>query len=134
MHSLTMKNGELSAFMPLKLKKRSGRKMILAPDGVPAPSEEPHIDSALLKALIKAHLWDRQIKSGKFRTMSELGEHNGITKKYVQMIMRLNFLAPKIKEAIIFGTAPRGLKLADLISSKVPALWCEQGEMFGIKI
>ncbi len=49
--------GEISVFMPLKLKKRGGRKMILAPQGVQAASEDSSVDLTLLKALVKAHLW-----------------------------------------------------------------------------
>ena len=52
--------GEISVFMPLKLKKRGGRKMILAPQGVQPASEDSSVDLTLLKALVKAHLWQRQ--------------------------------------------------------------------------
>jgi site-specific DNA recombinase len=51
----------------------------------------------------------------------------------VQLILRLNFLAPKLKEAILFGEHPRHLKLSDLMNN-VPVLWSEQEEMFGLKV
>jgi len=129
----SIKDGEMSVFMPLKLKKRGGRKMVLAPEGVQPPTDDSGVDMTLLKALVKAHLWQRQLKSGKYSGMKELCERESITAKYAQLILRLNFLAPKLKEAIINGTQPRHLKLADLMNN-VPLLWNEQEEVFGLKI
>lgn len=129
----SIKDGEMSVFMPLKLKKRGGRKMVLAPEGVQPPVDDSGVDMTLLKALVKAYLWQRQLKSGKYSGMKELCERESITAKYAQLILRLNFLAPKLKEAIINGTQPRHLKLADLMNN-VPLLWNEQEEMFGLKI
>jgi hypothetical protein len=126
-------DGEVSIFMPLKLKKRGGRKMILAPQGVQPASEDSSVDLTLLKALVKAHLWQRQLKSGKCSGMKELCERYDVTAKYVQLILRLNFLAPKLKEAILFGEQPRHLKLSDLMNN-VPVLWSEQQEVFGLKV
>jgi len=129
----SIKDGEMSVFMPLKLKKRGGRKMVLAPQGVQPPADDSGVDMTLLKALVKAHLWQRQLKSGKYSGMKELCERESIIAKYAQLILRLNFLAPKLKEAIINGAQPRHLKLADLMN-KVPLLWNEQEEMFGLRV
>ncbi|MFP3033250.1 MAG: recombinase, partial [Wolbachia sp.] len=43
-------------------------------------------------------------------------------------ILRLNYLAPKIKEDIVNGRQPRDLKLVDL--REIPMLWSEQREKF----
>jgi hypothetical protein len=100
---------------------------------VQPPDDDSGVDMTLLQALVKAHLWQRQLKSGKYRGMKELCERESITAKYAQLILRLNFLALKLQEAIINGTQPRHLKLADLMNN-VPLLWNEQEEMFGLKI
>lgn len=102
-------------------------------EGVQPPADDSGVDMTLLKALVKAHLWQRQLKSGKYSGMKELCERESITAKYAQLILRLNFLAPKLKEAIINGTQPRHLKLADLMNN-VPLLWNEQEEMFGLRV
>ena len=65
--------------------------------------------------------------------MKELCERYDVTAKYAQLILRLNFLAPKMKEATLSGEQPRHLKLADLMNN-VPVLWSEQEEMFGLAI
>jgi len=129
-----MRKGEVAVFMPRRLKKRGGRKMVLVPEGkVQLATQNASIDSTLVKALVRAHLWQRQLKSGKYQTMQDLCDANKVTAKYVQLILRLNFLAPKIKEAILLGRQPRHIKLADLMQN-IPSLWHEQGELFGTDI
>lgn len=91
------------------------------------------IDTTLVKALVRAHLWQRQLKSGKYQTMQDLCGANKVTAKYVQLILRLNFLAPKLKEAILLGHQPRHMKLADLMQN-ITSLWHEQGELFGCEV
>ena len=46
----------------------------------------------------------------------------------IQQILRLNYLAPKIKEDIVNGRQPSNLRLADL--REIPMLWGEQLEKF----
>jgi phosphohistidine phosphatase SixA len=129
-----MSKGELSVFMPMRLKKRGGRKMVLVPEGkAQLAAQNSSIDTTLVKALVRAHLWQRQLKSGKYQTMQDLCDANKVTAKYVQLILRLNFLAPKLKEAILLGHQPRHRKLADLMQN-IPSLWHEQGELLGCEV
>jgi hypothetical protein len=51
----------------------------------------------------------------------------------VQLILRLNFLVPKLKEAILLGQQLLHMKLADLIQN-IPNLWHEHGEPFGCEV
>ncbi|WP_322497297.1 hypothetical protein [Candidatus Cyrtobacter comes] len=103
-----MSKWKLSVFMPMHLKKRGGRKMVLAPEGkAPLTTQNASVDTTLVKALVRAHLWQRQLKSGKYQTMQDLCDANKVTTKYVQLILRLNFLAPQLKEAIFLGHQPR---------------------------
>ena len=67
------------------------------------------------------------------QTMQDLCDANKVTAKYVQLILRLNFLALKLKEAILLGHQPRHMKLADLMQN-IPSLWHEQGELFGCEV
>jgi hypothetical protein len=129
-----MSKGELSVFMPMRLKKRGGRNIVLVPEGkTQLTTENASVDTTLVKALVRAHLWQRQLKSGKYQTMQDLCDANKVTAKYVQLILRLNFLAPKLKEAILLGHQPRHMKLADLMQN-IPGLWYEQGELFGCEV
>lgn len=108
--------------------------MVLVPEGKASlATQNASIDTTLVKALVRAHLWQRQMKSGKYQTMQDLCDANKVTAKYVQLILRLNFLAPKLKEAILLGHQPRHMKLADLMQN-IPSLWHEQGELFGCDV
>ena len=47
--------------VPFAIRKRGGRKVILAPEGVPMPPLVPQIDSTLLKAIARAFANDPEI-------------------------------------------------------------------------
>jgi site-specific DNA recombinase len=48
-------------FVPLKLKKKSGRCTILEPEN----ACDTKRDNTILKTLVEAHLWKRQLEEGK---------------------------------------------------------------------
>jgi hypothetical protein len=49
-----MSKGELSVFMPIRLKKRGGRKMVLVPEGkFQLTNQNASIDTTLVKALVR---------------------------------------------------------------------------------
>ncbi len=77
---------------------------------------------------IRSHLWKRQLEEGKYRSVKELSAKINIGTRRIQQILRLNYLAPKIKEDIVNGRQPRDLKLVDL--KEIPMLWSEQREKF----
>ncbi len=89
---------------------------------------EGKTNNALLKAVVRAHLWKRQLEEGKYESVKELSAKINIGTRRIQQILRLNYLAPKIKEDIVNGRQPRGLKLVDL--REIPMLWSEQLEKF----
>ncbi|WP_341812720.1 recombinase family protein [Wolbachia endosymbiont (group A) of Eristalinus aeneus] len=107
-------------FIPMWLKKKGNKCTVVEPEG--------KTNNALLKAVVRAHLWKRQLEEGKYRSMKELSIKINIGTRRIQQILRLNYLAPKIKEDIVNGRQPRGLKLADL--REIPMLWGEQLEKF----
>ncbi|MGL9718718.1 MAG: recombinase zinc beta ribbon domain-containing protein, partial [Wolbachia sp.] len=107
-------------FIPMELKKKGRKCTVIEPEG--------KTNNALLKAVVKAHLWKRQLEEGKYASVKELSVKFKISMRQIQQILRLNYLAPKIKEDIINGRQPRGLKLADL--REIPMLWSEQVEKF----
>lgn len=123
---LKERNGEISLFTQLKLKKTAGRCMILEP----RPDDNIKKDNTLLKALVRAHLWQRQLDEEKYANIKELSVANNMAPKsmYPRVVFRMNFLAPKIKEDILNGTQPRHLKWTDL--KKMPLLWSEQLKKF----
>ncbi|WP_265024386.1 recombinase family protein [Wolbachia endosymbiont (group A) of Eupithecia tripunctaria] len=105
-------------FIPIK--KKGKKCTVVEPEG--------KTNNALLKAVVRAYLWKRQLEEGKYANIKELSAKINIGTRRIQQILRLNYLAPKIKEDIVNGRQPRDLKLVDL--REIPMLWSEQLEKF----
>lgn len=116
---------ENELFVEFHVKKKGGRSWIITPDGSEAVFEKVLVDRTLFKALVKAHLWQRELNKGRFFSMKELAKHKGVDESYVRRLLKLNFLSPKIKELIIDGKQPQHLKLQDIVYD-VPLDWGEQ--------
>ena len=116
--------------IPMKLRRRGGRKLVIAPDGLARHTAEPAFDEVLINALVRAHRWRRQIDAGEFRSASELAAHEKITDSYVARMLTLTLLAPDITQAILEGRQPKGFKLATLLRG-VPLAWEEQRRSCG---
>jgi hypothetical protein len=72
----------------------------MAPEGVAAPARKPSRDKTLIKALVRAHRWRRQIESGRAKSITDLAEQEGGTDAYVCRFLPLTCLAPDIVEAM----------------------------------
>jgi hypothetical protein len=96
--------------MPMRFRRRGGRKRIVAPDGRElAPSSKPQPDGALVKALARAWRWQRMLESSEYGTLVELADAEGIRRSYVCRVLRLTLLAPDIVERILDGRPTAGL-------------------------
>ena len=91
--------------VPFAVRKRGGRKLVLAPDGAPLPSAAPHIDSTLVKAIARAFRWQKMLETGRFATINEIARAEKINSSYVSRVLRLTLLAPATVEAILDGRA-----------------------------
>jgi hypothetical protein len=125
-------NGEtLTVQVPLKVRKRGGRKLMVVPDGTGAawtPSRA-HVDSALLKAVARAHRWQRMLETGTHASITELATLEKMNQSYVCRVLRLTLLAPDIIEAILDGRQPEALQLHRLLRP-FPMKWERQRREF----
>jgi hypothetical protein len=75
-------------------KRRGGRKVIIAPDGGDAwAPAKPRPDATLVRALARAHRWKRLLDEGRYRSAGDLAEAEGVTRSFVNRLLRLTALA-----------------------------------------
>jgi hypothetical protein len=89
--------------VPFAVRKRGGRKLVLAPDGAPVPPAAPHVDSTLVKAIARAFRWQKMLETGRFATINEIARAEKINSSYVSRVLSLTLLAPVTVEAILDG-------------------------------
>jgi hypothetical protein len=107
-------------------KRRGGRKVIIAPDGGDAwAPAKPRPDETLIRALARAHRWKRLLEEGKYRSAGELAEAEGVSRNFVNRLLRLTLLAPDIVEAILDGRQPMAMQLEEL-GDAIPNEWEKQ--------
>jgi DNA invertase Pin-like site-specific DNA recombinase len=117
--------------IPMQLKRRGGRKEIIVPDHTApsvelvAPPQEP-----LVLALAQARHWQDMLDGGKFDTVEALAKRMKVSTTYAARILRLNYLAPDIVQAILDGREPSGLSLIQL-AQPFPMLWADQRAQLG---
>ena len=116
----------LTVHIPLTVRRRGGRKVVIAPDGTEAPViAAARIDSTLVKALARAFRWRRMLEGGVVSTVGEIAVREKINKSYVSRVLRLTLLGPEIVEAILEGRQPEGVRLPVLMRS-FPGEWAKQ--------
>src|SRR5712671_32154 len=111
--------------IPVNFLRRGGRKQILSPAGAAPWSPAPRVDSALVKAVARAHRWRQMLESGEYASSAELAKAEKVNDSYLSRILRLTLLAPDIIEAILTGRQPSTLQLDDLLKPP-PAVWEQQ--------
>ena len=114
----------LTVRVPLAVRKRGGRKLVMTP-GSTMNHGQSGADSTLVKALARAFRWRRMMEAGRFATLNELAASEQINSSYVSRLLRLTLLAPDIVEAILDGRQPDGMTLPGLME-QFPVEWPRQ--------
>ena len=122
--------GKVSTFtvrVPILIRRRGGRKLVLAPDGTPDTGSAicRRIDNAMVKAIARAFRWRDMLENGTHATIAEIAAAENIHESYVGRILRLTLLAPDIVEAIMGGRQPAEVTLAVLMR-RFPVRWATQ--------
>jgi len=102
--SSTATNGcTMTCAVPISIRRRGGRKLVLAPDGaeVTAVPVTRHVDNAMVKAIARAFRWREMLENGSFCTIAEVAATEKINETYVGRVLHLTLLAPEIVEAIV---------------------------------
>ncbi len=116
----------LTVHVSMAFRKRGGRKLMLAPSGTEIwPLPGIRVDSALVKAIARAHRWKRMLESGDYASITELAEAEKINQSYLCRVLRLSLLAPDIVEGALNGTHSPEFTL-ERAMKPLPAGWEDQ--------
>jgi hypothetical protein len=114
----------LSRFVPLKMRRRGVETRIIIAAGNDLPRK---VDPALLKAVARARAWFEELASGRVHSLADIARREHITRRYVERLSRLAFVAPRIVEAICQGRQPAELSTEGLLNRiDLPLVWSEQ--------
>ncbi len=129
---------KMETFIPWTLVKRGVRRKIITPLDTPQAfadeseqEREARVaaqDSALVRALGMAHHWQRLLDDGRFTSMTEIAQAEGLNPGRASTIARLVHLAPDVVEACL--TRDSGIALEHLIrNGSLPLDWQQQRRM-----
>ncbi len=94
-------------------------------------SRHHNVDLTLVKAVARAHAWNRKLVRGETRSIRALARELGVTNRYVRKILPLAFLAPDIVKAVLEGRQPADLSLEALTRISIPCRWEDQRRALG---
>ena len=125
-----------SEFVPFRITRRAGRKIIIAPPGGEAAASGtggPGKAEAnpIVKAIARGFRYRDMMDSGECTTHNALAAKAGISRSYLSRLIRLTLLAPDIIEAIVAGREPSGLSADFLMRGEYPDDWPGQREALG---
>ncbi|MBF0311628.1 MAG: hypothetical protein HQL56_19120 [Magnetococcales bacterium] len=124
------RNGkEIIVTIPVCLKRRGGRKLIIAPREAETP---PPRDDTLARLVAKAHKWQRLLEGGKVASIRAIAEQERIDESYVAKVLRLTLLAPDIIETILDDCQPDVMTWREL-ARPFPVEWPKQREVWGFR-
>jgi site-specific DNA recombinase len=81
-------------------------------------------NEVLVQSVVRAHAWARSLRDGTHESVEKLAEANRLHPKVVRQNLRLAFLSPGITSAILEGSQPAALSLAQ-IPKLLPLPWTE---------
>ena len=114
----------LSRFVPVRMRRRGVETRIIIAAGSDLPRK---VDPALLKAVARSREWFEKLACGQVRSLADIARYENITRRYVERLSRLAFVAPTIVDAIVRGQQPAELSTETLLNRiDLPLLWSEQ--------
>jgi hypothetical protein len=136
-HPLEDGGVQVTAFVPLRFRKRGIQKVVVAPAGVSDPITVETIDAAippcpdptLLRALARGFYWQDLLDRGVVEDAAEISEREGLHRVTVNFGLRLALLAPELVTGALQGNLPRTVTLEGLQRIAMPAEWEKQREI-----
>jgi hypothetical protein len=111
--------------VPIALRRYGGRKAVVVPADAQPVTRRREVLSPLVRALARAHRWQKLLESGSFASIAELAAAEKIDKSYVSKMLRLTLLAPDLVELILAGTQPDASQI-DVLKRPFSPEWSRQ--------
>lgn len=108
----------LTETFPFQLRKRGVETKVILADDPPA------VDEVLIRNIALAHAWFERIKAGE--TFGQIAMTEATSKRRIQQMICLAFLAPDIVRDVLEGTQPIGFTSDWCLRHDVPSNWAEQ--------
>jgi site-specific DNA recombinase len=81
-------------------------------------------NESLIKSIVRAHVWVRNLQDGTYDSIEALAEANPLHPKVIRHALRLAFLSPGVTSAVLEGRQPAVLSLAR-VPKLLPLAWTE---------
>ena len=120
-------DGICSLRLPFHMRRRRGEVVLSQPSSLEV---SPRIDRALVRAVVLAKTWSRELEQGAVASIKALARREGLCNHYTSRLLPLAYLAPDITETILAGRQPRSLSLATLTAQPLPLDWDAQRGLF----
>ncbi len=111
--------------VPMNIRRRGGRKVVVAFQGTVINSPRLRVDSTLVKAIARAYRWQAQLEQGTYATAQDIALSEKISASYVNRLLHLTLLSPALVEMVLEGRQPATMTTRDLIQP-LPARWDAQ--------
>jgi len=109
--------------VPLAIRRRPGRKTVVMPDTRQPVPMTARADPALVKALARAHRYQRMLDEGRHESLTDLAAAEKLDRSFLGKLLSLTLLAPDLVEAILDGRCEASLPT---LLRPLPACWQEQ--------
>jgi hypothetical protein len=119
-------NGSTIEFTAAVDFKRRGIASKIVVPGLPQQNQASNCDPALIKAIARGRAWFDELATGRARSLGELAQRDGITRRYIRRLVDLAFLSPRLVDAILQGRQPVELTATRLTELDLPFDWAEQ--------
>lgn len=99
---ITASDGKLTLSVPIRIKRRSGRKLVTLPNGESGQPRPWDVAATPMQlALARGHRWLAMLESGNARSITELAAREKIDNSYMCRMLNLTTLARDIVAAIL---------------------------------
>ena len=119
----------ITVHVPLRFTTRGNTKRIVSEVTGTRPAR---FESALIKAIARAHRWRKMIESGDYNSITELAKAEKVNQSYACRLLRLTLLGPEVVTAILNGGFNPAPTVNELMKP-FPVIWTEQTRAFGIQ-